>query len=186
MDKTRWKFIRSERILRSLEEADLQDLRTATIRGFPGTRARQYATGTVRVIQKVYTPYQGTANLLVESLVDNQGHRYNPEIFFEGVEFEEEDSPNNVTFTATDGEMYHIQPIQFRDNNAKVRCTCLDFHYRFAQTNARDDTLYGNPPPPYQRKTTTRPSVNPQRVPGMCKHLLKLVEELQRDKVVTR
>lgn len=186
MDKSRWKFIRTDRILRSLEEKDLQGLRTDTIRGFPGTRKRQHATAPVQIVQKVYTPYVGSGDLLVESLATNQGRRYNPEIFFDEVEYEEEDAPDNVTFTATDGQMYSIKPIQLRDNNARVKCTCLDFHYRFAQTNARDDALYGNPPPPYQRKTTTRPSVNPMRVPGMCKHLLKLVEDLQKDKILTR
>ena len=184
MDKSNWKFIRTGRILQSLEEATLDQLQRDTIRGFPGTKARQNATHTVQITQKTYTPFEPSHALLVKAVANNQGRVYYPEMFFEEVVYEDEDTPNNVTFTGTDGEMHHIQPIQFQRNNTRVKCTCLDFHYRFAQTNARSDSLYGEPPPPYQRKTTTHPPANPMRVPGLCKHLIKLVEDLRRDKIL--
>jgi hypothetical protein len=80
---------------------------------------------------------------------------------------------------ASDGQDYHVQPLQLAGHNVKVRCNCMDFYFRFANYNAQDKSLVGKPPPLYRRKTTTRPPVNPGQVPGMCKHLLKLVQTLQ-------
>ena len=185
MDKSRWKLIRTEHILQSLEEAlTINRLEQDAVRGFPNTKARQHLVAPVQIVQLVYTPFVGTGNLLCESLASNQGRNYNPEILFDGVVYEEEDEPANITFVATDGEEYHIQPIMLAQNNARVRCTCLDFHYRFTHTDAKADALYGNVPPPYQRRTETRPPANPMGVPGFCKHLFKLVDRLQQDRIV--
>lgn len=210
MDKNRWKFIRTERIFASIEQLELQELETQVssliklieedmelyeaslkdlerniIRGFPRTKKRQYATDTVRIVQLNIVPYVPSRSLLFKAVASNEGRTYDPEIFFEDVTFEDEDTPNNVTFTASDGEHYHIEPIKFTNNNARVRCNCLDFHYRFAYYNAQAGDLYGEAPPPYHRKTTTYPPVNPMNVPGLCKHLLKLSKALEENKYIT-
>jgi hypothetical protein len=208
MDKSRWHFIRTERILESieqhqieeleegvrslieeieselgiLEEAPLKDLERNIVKGFPTTRKRQYATDTIRIDQLNIVPYVNSRNLLFKGVANNQGRTYDPEIYFEGIEFDDEDTPNNVTFIATDGERYHIQPIKFTENNAKVRCTCLDFYYRFSYYNAKAGDLYGKPFPPYRRRTTTYPPVNPMKLPGVCKHLLKMMQMLEENK----
>lgn len=206
-NKSRWKFIRTERVLASIEQLELQelenqvssliklieedvelyeaalkDLERNIIRGFPRTKKRQYATDTVRIVQLNIVPYVPSKGLLFKAVANNEGNTYAPEIFFDEVTFENEDTPNNVTFTATDGEQYHIEPIRFTNNNARVRCNCLDFHYRFAQYNAHAGDLYGKPPPPYHRRTTTYPPVNPMKLPGICKHLLKLSKMLEENK----
>lgn len=202
MDKGKLKFIRTQRIVESLqvhalremeesvasmiEEATLSDLEKGIKQGFPKTKRRQFATDPIQIPQITITPYTQSNAILFEAVVNNEGRQYNPEIYFEGVQFENEDTEHNVTFTATDGNRYHIQPLQFAKDNARVRCTCLDFFYRFAHTNASGDSLYGNPPPHYQRKTTNRPSVNPMKVKGMCKHLIKLTHELEEDSLLTQ
>jgi hypothetical protein len=60
----------------------------------------------------------------------------------------------------------------------------MDFYWRFATWNNRDDALIGNPPPRY-RKKTDRPPVNPQKVSGACKHIMKLIVILKNDGVIT-
>lgn len=175
-----YKLIRGARILQQLSEDSTEDqLDTNIRREWPNTKKRQNATGEV-VIQNIqYIPYIGTKFLHVKSTSQSNGHAYRQALQFVKVVFENADTPNNVTATATDGEEFHCQPIDLTNHNAKVRCSCLDFYYRFAFHNSGDNSLVGRAPPLYHRKTTNRPSVNPNAVPGLCKHLLKLVEILQ-------
>ena len=111
------------------------------------------------------------------------GKTYDAAIMFDKVDYEDEDTNANITFTASDGEEYHINKLKARGNEVKVKCTCMDFYYRFALWNFNDGSLYGKKPPPY-RKTTDRPPVNPQRTPGLCKHLMKLATALHQSNML--
>lgn len=177
-----YQVIRGERILQQqqlLEVSSVDDLESNIVRAFPTTRKRQHATGEVTISNVQFIPYVGMKMLHVKSVSSSvNGSRYQQALQFVRVDFENEDTDTNVTFTATDGEDYHVLPVKLSGNYVKVRCNCLDFHYRFASYNSQDKSLVGRPPPPYQRKTN-RPPVNPDQVPGMCKHLLKLVSQLQ-------
>ncbi len=173
--------IRGERILQQLDEvSSVPALQTNIERGFPETKKRQHATNEVTINNVSYIPYIGMKMLHVKSMSTSNGHQYQQALQFNGVAFEPEDTDNNATFQASDGEDYHVQPLQLNGHYVKVRCSCLDFRFRFADYNSQDKSLVGRPPPLYQRKTTTRPPANPARVPGMCKHLLKLVQMLQQ------
>lgn len=175
-----FRILRGERILQQLEEASsVPTLQQNIERGFPDTTKRQHSTNEVVISNIQYMPYIGMKMLHVKSLAASNGHQYQQALQFMKVEFEPEDTDENATFQASDGEDYHVHPLQLNGHNVKVRCNCLDFHYRFANYNAQDKSLVGRPPPLYQ-KTTNRPPVNPAQVPGMCKHLLKLVETLRR------
>lgn len=172
--------LRGERILQQLEETStVPDLEDNIERGFPATRKRQHATNEVTIRNVQYMPYIGMKMLHVKSSSLSNGNEYRQALQFNGVKFAGQDGPDVATFTASDGEDYHVAPLQLSGHNVKVRCNCMDFHYRFANYNSQDKSLVGKPPPLYQRKTN-RPPVNPMQVPGMCKHLLKLVEMLRR------
>lgn len=171
-----------------MEEASIRDLETNIQRGFPNTKARQHAVGPIQVPLVKLTPYVPSQALLAESQANNQGRRYNPEIFFQAVTFENEESATNITFTGSDNQEYNIaQPIPLAGNNVQVRCNCLDFHYRFSRLNAKNNALYGQPAPPYHRVPgSNRPPANPAQVPGMCKHLLAMVDEMQKMGIVAK
>lgn len=172
--------VRGNRILQQLNEVSTAPtLRQNVVTAFPDTTKRHNATGEVSISNTSYVPFVGTKLLHVKAIASSNGHQYQQSLQFTNVVFEGADSEENVTFTASDNAEYHIQPIDLTKNNVKVRCTCLDFYHRFANYNSQDKSLVGRAPPVYVRKTTTRPAVNPTRVPGMCKHLLKLVEELR-------
>jgi len=185
MDKTKYDDNDPISLLVSINEASVRDLETNIQRGFPNTTKRQYAVGPVQIPIVKLTPYVPSKSLFIEAQANSNGRRYSPEILFDSVDYEQEETQTNVTFTGSDNNEYNMtQAVPLTGNQVKVRCNCLDFHYRFALQNARDGSLYGPPPPNYQRKTETRPPVNPMKVPGMCKHLLKLVDELQKSKMV--
>lgn len=178
----RYQVIRGERILQQqklLEVSSVDDLESNIVRAFPTTRKRQHATGDVTISNVQIIPYVGMKMLHVRAQAASvSGARYQLAVQFVRVDFESSDTEQNATFKATDGQDYHILPVKLTGNYVKVRCNCMDFHYRFAAYNSQDKSLVGRPPPPYQKKTN-RPPVNPDQVPGMCKHLLKLVSQLQ-------
>lgn len=172
------------RILELVGESSLVDLEQGAVRGFPHTTKRQHSTGPISMTGLEITPYVNTGQLRCTAQMHSAGNTYETIIQFEDVTFEDEDRPTNTTFTATDGEEYNIIPVNARDNDVKCRCNCLDFYYRFSVYNQGDGSLYGNPPPPYQRKTDNRPPVNPTKTPGLCKHLMKLADFLHQTKIV--
>lgn len=176
-----YRFVRGVRVIQQLNEVSTVDNFQDNIeRGFPNTRKRQHATGDVTIQTVEFIPYIGTKMLHVKSTCSStSGNRYNQVIQFTRVNFEPDDTDTNATFKATNGQDYHVQPINLADHNVKVRCNCMDFYWRFASYDAADRSLVGKGPAPYVRKTDNRPPANPMHVPGFCKHLIKLTQHLQ-------
>lgn len=180
----KYQLIRGPRILKQLEEASYADLENNTMQFEPASSKRQFAVNPVQIQRMELITADQSGTLEARGTANSNGNTYQPIIYFEGVEYQEEDTPQNVTFTGADSQEHHIMPIALRANNAKVRCTCLDFRWRFSVQNQANDTLYGPGPGLYQ-KTSNRAPNNPKNVPGLCKHLLKLAIELRNSGIVT-
>lgn len=174
-------LIRGARInqqLEQLDEATYAELERNTMKFVPPSEKRQWVVNPIQVTKLELTPARESQNLIIKSEVNSNGNLYTPSMVFDGVIFDDSDQDNNVSFIGSDKEEHHIEPIKLTQQNVKVACNCLDFYWRFSTQNHANNSLNGNPPPPYQ-KTTDRPPVNPQNVPGVCKHLLKLVIQLK-------
>lgn len=170
--------------LKNLFEDNLAQLATNIERGFPRTRARQHRTNMVNVIKTEFFPYPQQFALLVKAVVRGEERNYNSRMLFRDVEYLDADSDLVVSFKATNGQDYHIVPV-FRDlHGVELSCTCMDYAWRFWMQNYQKDTQFGQGPGPYRRKTPPppegRPYANPMEVTGMCKHLIKLSDELQK------
>ncbi len=183
-----YQIIRGKRINDQLEllveQSTYNQLKSNVDSFIPVSTRRQSAVDPVQIVELKTLPFIGTKNLNVEALAKNsnskEGHSENyPKIIFNRVEFEEETTNDNITFTAKDGNEYNMQPIDLGGSTLRVRCTCGDFMWRFAAFNAKDKSLIGTAPSPYQRKTNRGP-VNPKQVPGVCKHLIKTIEALKQ------
>lgn len=185
-----YKLIRGARILQQMEretaplteESTLRQLDTNTRQFQPPSQKRQHATGPVNIVQVQTIPFAPSGELKVECVARSgeSGKTYHPIFMFQNVQYEQDDSQQNVSFTGHDGQEHHIIPISLAKNTVKVRCDCLDFYHRFFPYNNRDKSLYGNVPRPYVRKTTTHAPANPQQKPGVCKHLLAAAEALSQ------
>lgn len=186
MTEQPYRFIRGARILQQLnEESSYDDLEHNIVTSFPNTKKRQHATNEVRIQKIDIIPYVGTQMMHVRAIsVGSTGQQYQQAIQFLRVKFEAGQTTENVEFTGADGKKYYVRPIDLHNHNVKVRCNCLDFYHRFAHYNHGDRSIVGRAPVPYQRKTTTRPEVNPDHVPGMCKHLIKVVQTLQTQGII--
>lgn len=166
-----------------LLEITLPKLHQSAVDAFPTTKKRQHATDELSVAGVKFIPYENALKIKTVVKNVNDGKTYDTTLFLENIVYEKEDSPKLVTFTGSDGEDYHIRPIQALSSHAKVHCECLDFRWRFAEWNYNKDALYGKKPDQYIPKTD-RPPANPKRMPGMCKHLMKTIETLEHSNLI--
>ena len=159
---------------------------------------RQHATQPVQIAQMEYVAAPKSGVLTIKAVARNfvSRKKYDTRITFNDVKYTKhtkidgqglhpKEQLDLMYFTAVDGERYAVRPLYLRTHTVKVACSCLDFRWRFANYNANHGALDGDPPPPYVRKTN-RPPVNPQQVPGCCKHILKTVEALMHTGLLRR
>lgn len=162
------------------EKSTPTDLEQNIITAFPKTKKRQHIVDTVNVTSIEFIPFVGMNTLHVRATTDD----YKQAIQFNNVQYIAGEREGAVSVEdAKTKSTYWFNPIDVRVNLIKVRCSCLDFRFRFANYNKRDMSLVGPPPPRYVPKTN-RPPVNPHQVPGMCKHILKILDVLADDGVL--
>lgn len=168
------------------EDATIPELRRNIETGFPNTKKRQHATNEVRVNNLQYTPVLQGGLLRVNSKTStNNGNQHTQILDLRNISFEGQPTDLNVTFMARDNRDYYMRPVQLNTTNVGVFCDCDDYIMRFANYNIQNNCHVGPKPHPYVRKTDDRPSVNPGKVPGLCKHLLRVVDDLKRYGLLT-
>lgn len=164
-----------------LLELSLSNLKNNVSRDFGPERATRSTL--VNVINYDIIPSVSERTLLVKARVRGQSGNYQPQIRFTNVKFSNELKPGFAQVKAVDGQDYFVQQFTAAQTQAKVKCNCLDFYWRFATWNHGKQSLEGDPPPPYIKKTNSAP-VNPNKVPGSCKHLMELVSFLKTEQVL--
>lgn len=147
----------------------------------PGKK-RSDKSSDVNITNTMFIPHINENTLRVESETQTTNGKYTSTILFENVVFRDEGDESMSKVMSPDGTEYYFKPINRKRSDVKVSCTCLDFYWRFASFNQRDNALASDPPKPYVKKTD-RPPVNPSKVSGVCKHLIRMVEELEKDNV---
>ena len=175
---------RIEQQLNQLDEASYAELERNTMSFVPPSEKRQWVVDPIQVTRMELAAARESQNLIIKAEVSSNGNRYAPSMVFDGVIYDDGDQADNTSFTGADGEEYHIEPINLSQNNVKVACNCLDFYWRFATWNHGANSLNGNPPPPYQKRSPNHPPANPQKKPGLCKHLLKMAIALKDARIV--
>ena len=163
------------------EESTIPQLDMKARQAFPNTKKRQNDVGSVRVMPDVfYHPNTNTQELTIDTrTMRNSGNVHNQRIMLYHVNFVNQGSPLGDTGA-------RVEPVQLTKDSARVSCDCMDFRFRFADNNHQDDSLAGSPPPAYQRVPgSNRPEANPSHLPGMCKHLMRVVQDLRAKRIVT-
>lgn len=78
------------------------------------------------------------------------------------------------------GKPLYFEKINLFKQPVRVRCGCQDFRFRFAWEDRDVQALWGGPPKRYTRKPgSTRPPVNPEHFPGICKHIHACAQTIQ-------
>lgn len=162
-----------------LQESNLQTLYKSTVQAFPSTTKRQHSIDPIQIVELTWTPFLGVKTLFIKGLAQSgeSGKEYIPMILFKGVNYHNSKNERDwVEITANDGKDYVFERLG-NDNEVLVRCNCLDFQWRFNYFDHKNNSLYGKVRKKYE--ANVRPgSANPLELPGMCKHLIKLVQSL--------
>lgn len=154
-------------------ESTLNQLYNSAVNAFPNTTARQHLTKEIRLIEYSWLPFIGVKTLFLKTTAKNEDRAYNPMILFKGVNYTNE---GKIEITATDGKSYRFNELTTKD--VLVRCQCADFFWRFHNEDKVDKSLYSSNRKKYESKGLRGP-VNPMHKPGLCKHLMSLMEALQ-------
>lgn len=163
-----------------LLELSYNDLKTRT-NSIMGPERNQRSSK-VQLDNMTFIPMAANRKLKIGSnTTSNNGHDYWTTIVFDNINYvdDEMNPQTDYQFKATDNNEYIIERVP-RNTQCKVSCSCLDFYYRFAVWDDQHKALDGNPPPPYV-KTSNRPPVNPFKTPGLCKHIIAMVDKLDHE-----
>lgn len=74
----------------------------------------------------------------------------------------------------------YFERIDLFKQNCRVRCGCADFRFRFSWEDRDNGCLYGGVPKSYTPVPgSNRPPVNPQHLPGFCKHIWQCCKAIE-------
>ena len=134
-------------------------------------------------------------------VLDPQVLRQGKEEYFQSVTFEDvsfvedQDSshtlPINVKGKSGATETMFTKKLSRRNDKIKVRCSCPDFRFMWHRWDHTKEHALRGPLIPYRRKTPPpeqggMPYRNPEEIPGLCKHLIKVFNELSTGGALTK
>lgn len=165
-------------------ETSLNDLAKSTSKAFPKTTKRQYATDTIKITEIFWNPYKGFKTLFVRGIAQNTESlkEYSPIVLFKNVKYVSSKSNSVIELKANDGGVYLLERLN-PDEDIQVRCDCKDFNWRFNYTNHLDGSLYGRKRKKYEALYYPNSS-NPLELPGMCKHIIKLLKVINASGII--
>lgn len=151
-----------------LEEATLKDLADGTgrFRHSPS----EYPQAKFVNIDKI-VPSLGVRTLTFFGNIPSFTRReaaYNQTILFKNVKFADTQIDKNYVQIPDNEDIWYEKP-KLDGNEVSVRCGCQDYRFRFMYANKLDRALFGNLIS-YTKKTD-RPPLNPDNIPGLCKHI---------------
>ena len=165
----------------ALLELSLSNLKNNVSRNFG--KDRETRSNRIQVSNYQAIPSVGDRTLLLKARIVGEEANYQVQIRFVNVAFANEQAAGFVPVQAMDGKEYYVKQFTLAQTQARVKCNCLDFYYRFSVWNHSRKSLEGDPPPPYVKKTDM-PPVNPAKVPGACKHIIKMMTFLRGEGLV--
>lgn len=164
-----------------LLELSLSNLRNNVSRNFGDKRIRR--SNMIKVSNYQAIPSIGEKSILFKANIVGEESNYKVSIRFVNVQFSNEPNPDYAEIKAMDGMTYYMKKATAAQTQVRVKCNCLDFYYRFSVWNHSKKSLEGDPPPPYVKKTDM-PPVNPNKVPGACKHIIKMINFLRGEQII--
>ena len=163
-------------------ESSLNNLYKSAVEAFPNTTKRQHAVDTIVVTHLEWTPFLGMKTLFVKGLAQSGENEYNPIIVFKKVTYHKAEGPGRIYLKANDGGTYFVEQLSSENTDVLVRCNCLDFGFRFRFYDHLDKSLYGQKGKKYQGQGLWE--ANPQNLPGLCKHVIKLWSILSESTII--
>ena len=159
-----------------MNESSINQLYRSTVRAFPKTRARQHLVHTIEMHDLKFTPFIGVKTLLVRAKAINEDRSYNPLLLFKNIKYTDQKN-DELASLLIQGKTYYFETPTLASTDVLVRCQCEDLKWRGVHYLKLDKSLYGSDRKKYVGQGLFE--ANPKQLPIMCKHILKLVEELE-------
>jgi hypothetical protein len=162
-------------------ESSLNYLKQSTVNAFPNTTKRQHVVNEIQITQINPTPYIGVNTLYIkaEALNTNENTKYHPVILFKGLKYHNTKEEENLVNLIINNKNYFFEKLSLENSDVLLRCNCNDFFFRFHHYDHEDKSLYGPNRKQYYGKGLWE--ANPTKSPGMCKHLMALIDELKNN-----
>lgn len=157
-------------------ESSVNDLYHSAVDAFPNTTKRQHVVDFVKIVDLSWTPFVGMRTLFIRGTAVNEGCTYKTMALFKNVIY-----GSGIPIKASDGR-YFIEQLSSENNDVLVRCSCLDFAYRFNYYNFLDHSLWGRKRKKYEGQDLWK--ANPQEKEGICKHLMKMMLALKDSGII--
>lgn len=142
----------------------------------------------------IYTPFVGVKTFSIRGEVTGTTEPKIHKVItvFQNADFSETADAKHtvelkVKLSGGKTKLVYMAPLT-KKNKVQVRCSCSDFYFRAAYYHWESHTLYGVKPKKYTRKTGAvgtagaYPSVNPEKVPMICKHVLSAYFKTRRSR----
>ena len=144
-------------------------------------------TNNFDITQLFPVPFKG--NLLVVQarftpLTDKKRGYYDTVIVFHGLSFQNtENDEHSQGWEILPGKSLYSSKPSLRETGVSVSCLCADFYYTYWLWDKNKSSLAGQNFPAYKRRTAPPeqggyPRRNPNKIPGLCKHLITLTSYL--------
>lgn len=157
---------------------------------FKPWRKKYSKCGNIKMAKPI--PYRGTASVLFNALI--KGVTQYPDdhrvvIMFSGLKFAKEPFKDCIDIEYK-GHIYYIEKPSLNKTTIRVRCSCKDFYFCFSLWDYLQRAIVGPKPKAYKRKTPPpsqggRPYVNPEKIPGLCKHVFWFLQYLKSKGYIT-
>lgn len=172
-----------ERVARLKTHWTAKTLFDSTIK-FKGWRKNYSKSGEIKSFKII--PYRGTGSVLFTQLV--KGISQAPDnhkvvIMFSGIKYAKEKFKGCIEINYK-GHTYYCEKPSLNKHTIRVRCSCKDFYFCFSLWDYIERAIVGPKPKKYIRKTPPpsrggRPYVNPDHIPGFCKHAFNFLKYLK-------
>ena len=164
-------------------ESSFNDLYQSTVLAFPKTEYRQHATDPIKINKITWSPYLGVKTLFIKGLAQNENREYQPIVLFKNVKYHSGIDAPNLIKLHTEGKDFLLEKLSLENSDILVNCQCKDFQWRLRHFDSVDKSLYGKDRKKYE--ALYRPgSANPMEMPGMCKHIIKLMKAIRETGLV--
>lgn len=146
-----------------------QDLVTGTLKVLPDAVMKGRSAPGMKILNIKKTVYKGTGLIKFSSTVSSQQDPtiYKTQVDFSGLKNADTDRPDAGI------------------NKCQVRCSCPSFYFYFGYWDKQNGALSGPSQTPYVRKTQNVPERNPKHIPGVCKHLMRMLLVMKNERIIT-
>lgn len=169
-------------IFQGLPQRKLSELISSTKKA----RDKQYPNNAIRAIDFKYSSQNKQLYIKAQATPWSNKNRRSPYsvsmVIDKVLEMPDTSKPSDIFVYYSNGVKIFLKRPTF-NNTCRVRCQCEDFRYMWSYYDKTNKALIGTFIP-YIRKTDNYPVKNPDKLPGLCKHLLALTDKLVSGKII--